>query len=493
MGVKVAGSAIALDVLLLKRTLYNYHTMRAKKGKYLRSFFIGELWGILILLFMSLAASSIFEKRFANRIYPNVTINGIPFGGKTPQEVEDFWLKANTPFATMKFEFQFENTIATISGSQLDIGYDATLSAKQAFLVGRSGHIGSDIVSKFLKKEVNLTPFFRFKTQTFDDFLATLVKRIDIPVQNALFSYKEGRVAAFKPSKDGRRINMLETRKRFAAALLAADTTNPPAGGTLLHIALPVETIKPTVTTDQVNTFGIKELIGRGYSQFHGSIPGRIYNVALAASRLNGVLIKPGETLSFNNTVGEISAATGYQSAYIIKEGRTVLDDGGGVCQVSTTLFRAALNAGLPILTRTAHAYRVHYYEEGGFKPGIDATVFSPSVDLKIKNDTANYILIQTKTDKANMNLTFELYGTRDGRTAQILNHKVWGITPPPPDLYQDDPTLPKGTTKQVDFAAWGTKASFQYKVMRGKEILQDTTFTSDFRPWQAIYLRGTL
>jgi vancomycin resistance protein YoaR len=191
--------------------------------------------------------------------------------------------------------------------------------------------------------------------------------------------------------------------------------------------------------------------------------------------------------------VGDISAATGYQSAYIIKDGRTVLGDGGGVCQVSTTLFRAALAAGLPIIERHAHAYRVHYYEEGGFKPGLDATVYGPTYDLKFKNDTPTSILIQVKTDVANLSLTFDLYGTGDGRKAQISNQKLWDITPPPPDLYQDDPTLPKGTVKQVDFAAWGAKASFDYLVTRGTEVLESTTFVSNFRPWQAVYLKGTL
>ena len=463
--------------------------MEKIKGKSGNLHFLGgaSLWGFLLLLLVGLVGSMIFEKRYADRVYPAVTINGISFGGKTSQEVETYWLKQNTPFTRMKFEFRFGGDIATISGSELDIGYDATLSAKQAFLIGRSGHIGSDLYAKFLKKDVSLTPFFRWKTQLLNDLLKSLAQRIDIPVQNALFKYQEGKVSAFKASHNGRRVNMFETKKRFVTALMAASD----ASTDFIQITLPVDTIKPAIATDQVNTLGIKELIGRGYSQFHGSIPGRIHNVAFAASRFNGVLIKPGETFSFNDTVGDISAATGYQQAYIIKEGHTVLGDGGGVCQVSSTFFRAALAAGLPILARTAHDYRVHYYEEGGFKPGLDATVFGPSVDLKIKNNTSGYILVQTKTDTDNMNLTFELYGTADGRVAQILNHQVWGLTPPPPDLYQDDPTLPKGTVKQVDFAAWGTKASFQYKVTRGKEILEDTSFTSDFHPWQAVYLRG--
>jgi vancomycin resistance protein YoaR len=444
-------------------------------------------------IFMGLFALGIsiawltFENYYTGKIYPNVSISGVNFGGKTPQDVQLYWEKQNIPFADAVFEFRFEQHLATISGETLNLGYDATLSATQAYAVGRSGHIFTDIRQKFFKKTVELSPYFRWKTDNIDETLSNLSANIDIPVEDALFQFNDGRVTAFRPSHNGRRLNIDTTKKRFEEAV----SSLPYAPSYYLVINLPVETVVPTVTTDKVNSFGIKELIGRGYSEFHGSIPGRIHNVELAASRINGVLIAPGETLSFVNTIGDISAATGYQSAYIIKDGRTVLGDGGGVCQVSTTLFRAALDAGLPIPDRHAHAYRVHYYEEAGYKAGIDATVFSPSVDLKITNDTPTHILIQTKTDTKNLSLTFELYGTRDGRIAEIYNHVVGGEIPPPPALYQDDPTLAPGVVRQVDFSAWGARASFGYRVKRAGQVLQDTTFTSVYRPWQAVFLKG--
>jgi vancomycin resistance protein YoaR len=199
-------------------------------------------------------------------------------------------------------------------------------------------------------------------------------------------------------------------------------------------------------------------------------------------------LLSPGEVFSFNQAVGDISAETGYKQAYVIKEGRTVLDDGGGVCQVSTTLFRAVLYAGLPVIERTAHAYRVGYYEQG-FPPGLDATVFYPTVDFKFKNDTPAYLLIQTVISGSK--LYFNLYGTSDGRVTTLSKSTVTDQTPPPPDLKQDDPTLPKGEVKQVDWAAWGAKVSFTRTVTReGEEIIKET-WRSNYRPWQAVYLVG--
>ena len=429
-----------------------------------------------------------FETSYSNRVYPTISVGEIPFGGKTQQEVEAFWLAKNTTLTDIQFEFRFDTKVATISSHDIQLSYDATLSATQALSVGRSKHFLSNIRQRYTKQPINLPPTLRWDTDAIDQFITSVSETINIPVENALFQFTNNKVIQFKPSRSGRMVNTKQLKEQFTIRLHDAVQTNTK------HIIfpVPVDIIEPIISTKQTNSFGIKELIGRGYSEFPGSIAGRIHNVALAASRLNGVLIPPGALFSFNDTVGDISAATGYQSAYIIKDGKTVLGDGGGVCQVSTTLFRAALNAGLPIVERSAHSYRVHYYEDDGSKAGLDATVFSPSEDLKFINDTPAYILIQTKIDLANVNLAFEFYGATDGRKAEILNHVVGGISAPPPALYQDDPTLPVGVVKQVDYAAWGAKASFEYRVSRNGQTIFEKTFVSNYRPWQAVYLRGT-
>src|SRR3989344_931017 len=316
-----------------------------------------------------------------------------------------------------------------------------------------------------------------------DRILSEIKPNVEVEARNAVFNIDQNKVVEFSPEIFGVKIDEAKFREKLISIVMSSEPS---------ELEVPIIVTEPKIRAGDINNLGIKTLIGVGTSKFHNSIPNRIHNLTLASARLNGAIVAPGETFSLGNQIGDVSRATGYREAYVISQGRTVLGDGGGVCQVSTTLFRAALNAGLPIVERKAHSYRVHYYEEGGFKAGLDATVFSPSVDLKIKNDTPGYILIQTKTDTKNMTLTFELYGTNDGRQAEILNHQVWGITPPPPPLYQDDPTLPKGVTKQVDWAAWGAQASFRYKVTRTGEVLQDEIFSSRFQPWQAVHLQGT-
>jgi vancomycin resistance protein YoaR len=249
--------------------------------------------------------------------------------------------------------------------------------------------------------------------------------------------------------------------------------------------------LKPAITTENVNSLGIRELISEGTSLFYHSIENRIFNLSLAASRLNGILIAPGEVFSFNKALGDISSFTGYKQAYVIENGRTVLGDGGGVCQVSTTLFRAALRAGLPITERHTHAYRVGYYEEDA-GPGIDAAIYSPTVDLRFKNDTDGHILIQSYADSVNMRLTFQLYGTKDGREVVINEPVILSQSPAPEPIYQDDPTLPKGEIKQVDFAAAGANVYFTRNVKKDGKIIIADKFVSNYRPWQAVFMRGT-
>jgi vancomycin resistance protein YoaR len=316
--------------------------------------------------------------------------------------------------------------------------------------------------------------------------------KINRSPQNPIFTFvsgdgNSGRVQEFAPAKDGVEVNKEKLTEQILTSLeeLEREDKNE------VVITPQVSSTPSEYQTGEVNNLGIKELIGRGKSRFIGSIASRIHNISLASSKFNGILVKPGETFSFNSTLGDVSAETGYQQAYIIKEGATILGDGGGVCQVSTTIFRAVLAAGLPVIERRAHAYRVSYYEQDS-PPGFDATVYDPSPDFKFKNDTPAHILIQTKVDTKAKTLVFEIYGTSDGRVSSTTKPTVRDVTPPPEDLYIDDPTLPAGQVKQIDWKAWGAKVSFKYTVVRNNETIYEKTFNSNFQPWQAKYLRGT-
>ena len=176
---------------------------------------------------------------------------------------------------------------------------------------------------------------------------------------------------------------------------------------------------KPEVNIDSIDNLGITSLIGEGRSNFRGSPKNRIFNIKVATNRFNGVLIKPGEEFSFTTILGEVDGDHGYLPELVIKKDKTEPEFGGGICQVSTTTFRAAIYSGLKITARRNHAYPVSYYNP----QGMDATVYVPRPDLRFINNTPGYILIQTKIEGTE--LIFDFYGTDDGRKTEVIGPKI--------------------------------------------------------------------
>lgn len=395
------------------------------------------------------------------------------------------WLKSEpipVPIRVQENDLTDENTRLTheLAESLLDKTIQLTYSNDGE--VTQSWAIKDELLVHFIEVGEG------FSREKIRNYLSEVAMVVDSPAQNARFSFNADahRVEEFVAAKSGIKVDVEASAERVLRSLLILsnfNSTDP--------VELMVTATKPEVTLDEVNSLGIQELLGRGISTYYGSIPTRVHNVSLAAARISGAVVKPGEIFSFNDFVGEISKATGYKEAYVIFEGKTELGDGGGVCQDSTTMFRAALDAGLPIVERKPHSYRVGYYEQNT-KVGIDATVYPPYADLKFLNDTPAHILIQAMADTPNRTLTIEIYGTSDGRETEILNHVVWDVSPPPPDVWVDDPTLPVGEEKQIEKAVGGAKAKFDYLVTRGDEVLTEKTFYSTYKPWAAVYLRGT-
>lgn len=356
-------------------------------------------------------------------------------------------------------------------------------------IIGKSIVFQTDRYTHSLDEELIslLSASDHYNVSTSEAVITRIANDLNRDPVNPIFVYENNKVLEFSPAQDGIKVDTEKLSELLIEALQMLETSQE----TSITINIPLTNTSPSVSTEEVNNLGIKELIGYGESKFVGSIASRVHNIGLGASKFNGVLVAPDEVFSFNKTIGDISSLTGYKQSYVIQDGKTILGDGGGVCQVSTTLFRAALNAGLPIQERRSHSYRVTYYEQGT-PPGLDATIYSPTTDLKIVNNTGNHLLIQTLFDPDKSTLVIEMYGTSDGREVSVSTPVVTSQSPAPEPLYIDDPTLPTGSTKQIDWAASGAKVSFDYKVTREGEILEDQTFYSNYHPWQAKFLRGT-
>jgi vancomycin resistance protein YoaR len=257
------------------------------------------------------------------------------------------------------------------------------------------------------------------------------------------------------------------------------------------EIPLAFITTDPAVKDDATaQDLGITELVASESTYFSGSSPERIQNIRTASGAFHGLLVPPGGTLSMADVLGDISLDNGYAEALIIFGDKTINGVGGGVCQVSTTLFRAVFFGGYPIVERHPHAYRVGYYEQGPGSPGpgLDATVFVPMVDFKFTNDTSSWLLMETYV--TGNRLQWKFYSTSDGRTVD-WSSKTSGKVDAPEDLYRENPDLAEGEIKQVDYHADGLDVVVNRTVTRGGEVLYTDTIKTHYLPWRAVYEYG--
>ncbi|MEX0896272.1 MAG: VanW family protein [Patescibacteria group bacterium] len=431
-------------------------------------------------------------------------------------------------------EVEVDTTLNTLSGAELAelMQVEASMASTGAQLNEteqlaareRAAHyVGQQIVLSggrrtFTLSDQELLPLLQFPSgynlEKIEERVTAWQESLSRPAQEPVFTYdpESLEVSEFIPPHDGLQLKVADATDLLIARLdllaeaaeMAAnseadsETTETPAPETSelaeqakQEIALPLERTKPTKSLADTNDLGITESIGFGESHYKGSIPNRVHNVDLSTNRISGQIIPPGVEYSFNQALGPVSSSTGYRSAYVIKNGMTTLGDGGGVCQTSTTLFRVILDAGLEVTRRLPHSYRVSYYEQDQ-KPGIDATVYSGETDLRFKNDTDHHILLYGEADSQNLYMFFEMYGTSDGRTTEIVDHRTWNARPAPPPQYIPDPSLEPGQLRQVDWAAAGIQASFTNVIRdaEGNEIRRDT-YNSNYRPWAAKFLRG--
>ncbi|CAG0933903.1 Vancomycin B-type resistance protein VanW [Thermoflexales bacterium] len=314
--------------------------------------------------------------------------------------------------------------------------------------------------------------------------LADLAQQIDQAPENARFIFNDDtrQLEVIQPGKIGRALDITTTATRMNEALARGDQ----------QVALVVNEQRPDFYDDaSAANLGITELVSSGQSFYAGSSEERMKNIRAASASQHGVIVKPGETFSFNDNLGDVSLDTGYAEALIIYNGRTIKGVGGGVCQVSTTAFRAAFTGGYPIIERWPHAYRVGWYERGA-GPGLDASVFSPYVDFKFQNDTPYHILIEAYANDVAGRLTFKFYSTSDGRQVTISEPIVENVIPHPEDKLEEDPTLPAGTRQQVDYAADGADVTVKRTVTRNGQVVSEDRVFTRYQPWQAIFKVGT-
>jgi vancomycin resistance protein YoaR len=320
---------------------------------------------------------------------------------------------------------------------------------------------------------------------------ARLAVRLDADALDRLlrrragFAYRPARDAGFRP--DGRRIHVVSAVAgsrvdpgKAAAAVLAAGGET----GTARRAPLPTVATQPALTTRAAKDLGVRELVSTFTTTFNaGDVP-RVHNIGLIAAAVHGSLVRPGEVFSMNGATGERTAAKGYRTAHVIRNGELVDGLGGGVCQAGTTMFNAVFFAGLPVPERRNHSLHISHYPMGR-----DATLNWPGTDLKFRNDSPYGIYITGHATAST--LTFTLWSTSRGYKVAFSTSAARNFRAPP-TRYEDDPTLPKGEEVVEESGASGFDVTVARTVTRGGEVVRRDHFVSVYRPWTRVVRRGT-
>lgn len=307
----------------------------------------------------------------------------------------------------------------------------------------------------------------------------TVSPLIDLEAIRPKFEIVGGKVVSWQTGSNGRQLDLEASANKITTSFLNNEKV----------VSLVVKEITSEfITADK--TLNIKEMLGTGYSNFIGSPANRRKNIQIGANAVHGILLAPGEEFSLVKVLGDVSEKTGYLPELVIRGNKTVPEYGGGLCQIGTTVFRAALASGLPITARRNHSYRVSYYEPAG----TDAAVYIPQPDVGFLNDTGNYILIQARIIKNE--IYFDFWGTKDGRTATTTKPTIYNIVKPEPTKYIETPEMAVGEKKCTEKAHNGADAYFDYKVVYPEGAtttpIQERRFNSHYVPWQEVCLVGT-
>ncbi|MGH2560983.1 MAG: VanW family protein [Thermomicrobiales bacterium] len=292
------------------------------------------------------------------------------------------------------------------------------------------------------------------------------------------------KLVSLEPSVDGIKLKPTTLSGAVAGSFFSNHST----------IEVPVTVISPRVDSNNLGALGITHRIGVGDSNFDGSDGGRAENIRVGANLLNGTLVPPHGDFSFNHSIGVISTDSGFVESQIIDGQDIGRDIGGGICQVSTTAFRAALMAGMPIVEWWPHTYQLSFYETNGWTAGLDASILQPEGDpfgggdFRFQNPFDTWLLVESYTVDADVVIV--IYGPDSGYQVNISEPAFGQTYPEEPNEERVDPELPPGTIKQMMAAQEGLDVSYTREVLDrdGNVVLQDdfiTHFYARGNVWQ--------
>ncbi|MCR4442031.1 MAG: VanW family protein [Peptococcaceae bacterium] len=388
--------------------------------------------GVLLTLFL-LAGISPPLCADEGRVIPGVFFNGCPLGGKEREEVLAVVEEVNERMAgcPVIMELPGGEKIET-TYREMGLGIDAEKVWQEAFFLGRSGKWWNDIWTRWQtgRKGTQVPLVLQLDREKALETLNRLTAPWFRAPREASLVIKPDDKVEITPHEYGRDVDK-------EAALLALEEKIKANPGAAIYVALKFSEIRPAKLQSDLEAYGITGLVSKHSTQFNTARLNRTHNIQLAAKALDYCFVFPGQVFSFNEVVGPRTKESGYDEADIILQNELVPDIGGGVCQVSTTLYNAVLKAELEIIERTPHSLIVPYVS-----PGLDATVVYGFRDFKFRNSGECCLVIKTEIYQGN--LTVKIFGeAKTGRRVVLKSFKEKEI--PPGTIYRDDPQVPQG------------------------------------------------
>lgn len=444
---------------------------------------IGITCAIIVIMGISIPTYNIYSKvkSFNNIIYPGVKIQDIDVSGKSIDEAKKMVSdKYQAVVGDKKVNVQVMGKNYSISYSKLNAQYNIDKVTAEAFNYGKnlSTYDRYNLIKKPQQKDIKIS--FTYDKKPLDEFINNIKKDVNKDAVNAAIT-KSGSGFQITPDSDGYKLNDAELKNKITAAIDAI-------GGTITtdtNVQATVETVKAARTKEKLQK--INTLIST-FNTSYGPIssPGRAINIQLATKAISGLVLMPGESFSFNGVVGERTAAKGYQAAPVDIGYSTGMGLGGGICQVSTTLYNAVLQAGIKATVRLHHTIPSAYVPLG-----FDATVDYGNLDYQFKNTLDFPIYIEGNSN--NGIETFNIYSDNSltSKTYKVANNVYETIEPKV--SYIDDPTLPAGTTRIDQNPSEGHRVKvFLQTYQNGQMISQDMIANDTYNAVDQVIRRGT-
>jgi len=447
------------------------------KRKNKKKFHFKKLWPLIVTIALLMVvltgyyylAPAVTAKTV--KIVPGVSVQGVDLSGlERPEAIEQLTaLASKVQKNTVKLKFGSSEQQVTLG--ELGITLDRDKTADLALAMGSQLGAFKRWYAGMWHVDRPLDPVLSLDQAVLQQYWQKEFGAAEKPARDASLEVNAAGQLEVTPSVDGYTVDF---------PLLAKDLVNPAVFAADASIEAPLRTVKPKVTTEQARGWGITGLVAEYTTNFNAAQTDRDHNIATAAAKLDGQVLGPGEEFSFNQVVGPREADQGYRMANVIVGNKLESGLGGGVCQVSTTLYNAALLADLSVAQRSNHSIPVSYVPVGR-----DATVAYDYMDLKFKNVLDNYILIKTFVGSGS--LTVKIYGVPDQRKQVQIKSWVTG-TIAPETTYKVDTAVEPGVQKVVQKGISGYTATAERLVLvDGVETRKDQLPGSKYQPVEQI------